>query len=302
MNTQGHDKLRNAIGLVAGWGRYPVVVAEALRDSGLRTVCLGVRGHADDAALRRVCDDFAWVGIGRLGAAVRHFRRHGVTEATMAGKFHKQILFQPWVWIRHVPDLAAIRHFYQHFTPSGWLGAGRDRKDDTLLGALVEAFASYQITFAPATDYAPELLVKKGQLTRRGLSRGHHKDIQFGWQLAREMGRLDIGQSVAVKDRAVLAVEAIEGTDACIARAGSLCASGGFTVVKVAKPNQDMRFDVPTIGVQTLRSMLAARAAVLAIEAGKTIVVDEKEVIDFANRHKLVIVALEEPGALEAAA
>jgi DUF1009 family protein len=146
------------------------------------------------------------------------------------------------------------------------------------------------------------LLPPAGQLTRRSVSAAQQKDIEFGWQLAKAMGRLDVGQSVAVKDRAVLAVEAIEGTDECIRRAGELCPAGGFTLVKVAKPNQDMRFDVPTIGLGTLKAMSRSGGRVLAIEAGQTIVVGRQEVIDFANQEKLVIVALNHASVVDAAA
>jgi DUF1009 family protein len=149
---------------------------------------------------------------------------------------------------------------------------------------------------APATDFAPELLAKAGQLTRRGPTASQLQDIAFGWNLAKEIGRLDIGQSVAVKGRAVIAVEAVEGTDACIRRAGELCPQGGFTVVKVAKPQQDMRFDVPTIGIGTIENLAAAGASVLAIEAGKTIVVDQAEVVALADRHGLAIVAQNQNG------
>jgi DUF1009 family protein len=125
------------------------------------------------------------------------------------------------------------------------------------------------------------------------LTHGQRKDIEFGWRLATEMGRLDVGQCVAVKGRAVLAVEAVEGTDACILRAGELCPAGGFTVVKVAKPQQDMRFDVPTIGLETLETMVEAGAKVLAVQAGKTIMLDHSEMIAFACRHGIKIVALQ---------
>jgi hypothetical protein len=148
---------------------------------------------------------------------------------------------------------------------------------------------------APATDFAPELLAPPGQLTRRGPTASEQRDIEFGWSLAKEMGRLDIGQSVAVKGRAVIAVEALEGTDACIRRSGDLCPQGGFTVVKVAKPQQDMRFDVPTIGIGTIESLIAAKASLLAIEAEKTIIVDQPQVLALANRHGLSIVSLQMP-------
>ncbi|MGA2032334.1 MAG: LpxI family protein, partial [Thermoguttaceae bacterium] len=131
------------------------------------------------------------------------------------------------------------------------------------------------------------------QLSCRAPSAWQWKDIRFGWQLAKEMGRLDIGQSVAVRDQAVLAVEAVEGTDECIRRAGQLCPAGGFTVVKVAKPQQDMRFDVPTIGLGTLETLVAAGGRVLAVEAGRTILLDAPQVLDLADRHGVVIVAVE---------
>jgi len=279
------------VGILAGWGRYPLVVAEALRRQGCETYCLGVIGHADPA-LAGVCHEFHYLGLAKFNTAIRYFQRHGVTEATMAGKVFKVRLFHRWSWLRHLPDLRTIRMFLPHF----WT-RHKDCRDDTLLGAIVEEFAREGIHFAPATDYAPELLVTEGQLTRRGPSAWQQKDIEFGWQLAKEMGRLDIGQSVAVRDQAVLAVEAVEGTDECIRRAGGLCRGGGFTVVKVAKPQQDMRFDVPTIGLGTLETLVAAGGKVLAIEAGRTILLDQAAAIDYADRHGLAIVALASPPA-----
>lgn len=280
----------NRIGLLAGWGRYPLVVAEELVRQGRQVSCLGVRDHADPA-LARICHDFQWVGLARLGAAIRYFRRRGVTCATMAGKIHKFKLYQPRVWLKLAPDLRTMRCFFPHF-----VATRKDRKDDTLLLAVVNEFARDGIHFAPATDFAPELLVQFGPLTRRRPSAAQCKDIEFGWRLAKEMGRLDVGQSVAVKGRAALAIEAIEGTDECIRRAGALCAAGGFTVVKVAKPRQDMRFDVPTIGLGTLETMAAAGGKVLAIEAGRTIIIDQADVAAFADRHGITIVALEANG------
>ncbi len=278
------------VGLLAGWGRYPIVVAEALARQGYEVFCLGVKDHADPA-LQKVCHDFQWVGMAKLGRSIRYFRDHEIHDATMAGKIHKVLLFQRWAWLKHLPDWRTLKIFFPHFVT-----ARQDRKDDTLLMAIVEAFAEDGITFGPATDYAPELLVRYGQLTQRGPSRLQAKDIEFGWNLAKEMGRLDVGQSVAVKGRAAIAVEAVEGTDHCIRRAGELCRAGGFTVVKVAKPQQDMRFDVPTIGVGTLETMVAAGAKVLAVEAHRTIIVDERQVLEFANRHGLILVALEADG------
>ena len=143
-----------------------------------------------------------------------------------------------------------------------------------MLMNYVRLFDNYGIRMLPATDFAPELLVKQGTLTHKSITDYQMSDIRFGWNLAKQMGQLDVGQSVVIKGRAVLAVEAVEGTDECIRRAGQLCPSGGFTVIKVAKPGQDMRFDVPTIGIGTIQTMRDAGASLLAIEAGKTIVLD----------------------------
>ena len=283
----GADRQPRRVGLIAGWGDYPLVVAEALRSQGYQVYCLGVIDHAD-ARLAEVCDDFRYSRVARFGSAIRYFKRHGVTEVTMAGKIHKVLLFQPWRWFRYLPDLRTIRMFIPHF-----LTRRKDCKDDSLLKAIVDEFGCEGIRFAPATDYAPQLLVRQGQLTHCGPSAWQRKDIDFGWKIAKELGRLDIGQSVAVKDQAVLALEAVEGTDECVRRAGVLCQAGGFTVVKVAKPQQDMRFDVPTIGRRTLETMVEAGGRVLAVEAQRTVVLDEPQLIDFANRNKLIVVSLD---------
>ncbi len=274
--------------MMAGWGRYPLVVAEALRRQGSEVYCLGVAGQADPK-LADICRDFRWSGIARFGAAVRYFKRHAVRDVIMAGKLHKVVLFQPWMIVRNMPDLRTIRMFLPHF-----LTHKKDNKDDTLLGAIVEEFAREGMRFGRPTDFAAELLVGKGQLTRRGPSERQWKDIRFGWDLAKEMGRLDVGQSVAVKDQAALAIEAVEGTDECIRRAGLLCRAGGFTVVKVAKPQQDMRYDVPTVGLRTVENLAASGGRVLAVEAGRTILLDGPDVIDFADRHGLAIVSVDE--------
>jgi len=276
-------------GLLAGWGRFPVVVAAALKRQGYRVCCQGIANHADEAALREICDAYRTVGIAQIGGQIRWFRRHGVEQATMAGKVFKVLLFERFTWLKNLPDWTCIRTFFPHFVTKT-----QDRKDDTILLAVVDAYARGGVTLAAATDYAPELLVNAGHLGGPQLTWAQRKDVQFGWRLAKQMGELDVGQSVAVKGQAVLAVEAVEGTDACIRRAGELCKAGGFTVVKVAKPQQDMRFDVPTIGAGTLETLAAAGANVLAIEADKTIVVDRDAVAAAARRYRICVVAIRE--------
>ncbi|MBA3485535.1 MAG: UDP-2,3-diacylglucosamine diphosphatase LpxI [Pirellulales bacterium] len=284
------------IGLIAGWGRYPIVVAEALKRGGHPVIGLGVRDHADPS-LAELCDEFQWIGVGTVGRAIRRLRRSGVTRAVMAGKIHKVMFYRPGWWLRHLPDWTAMRTFFGHF-----VSGAQDRKDDSLLGALVRAYAAGGITFEPATNYAPELLVQAGHVAGATLSTKQLRDVEFGWTLAKQMGALDVGQTVCVKDQAVLAVEAIEGTDECIRRAGDLCRQGGFSVIKVAKPQQDMRFDVPTVGLSTLETIAQAGGRVLAIEADRTILLDAKLFHETAARLKLSVVAVrKEPAALRVA-
>lgn len=293
-NMVGND--RETIGLLAGWGRYPLAVAEALRAQGYRVACLGILDHADPV-LSQHCSEFDWIGLGAVGKAIRRFRRWGVSRAVMAGKIHKVVLHRPGWWIRHRPDWKCIMSFAAQL-----LTGTADRKDDTLLCTLVDAFGGCGIEIVPATFFAPELLVSSGTLTSRSLSAKQLRDVQFGWKHAKEVGRLDIGQTVCVKDQTVLAVEAIEGTDLCIQRAGDLCRKGGFTVVKVAKPQQDMRFDVPTVGAKTLNSIADAGGSALVIEAGRTILLDGEDFRRTAERLKISVLAIDESVAVRSAA
>jgi hypothetical protein len=271
------------VGLLAGSGRFPILFAEAARRQGYKVACVGINYEAPEE-LRALCDSFEWVSISRLGGMIRAFKRHDVQRIVMAGKVTKSVMYTPFRWLRLIPDVRMLQFWYQ--TLRG------DRSDDSILLSVIYEFARDGLTFDSALDYCPELLVKEGVLTRRGPTAGEQKDIEFGWTLAKEMGRLDVGQSVAVKEQAALAVEAIEGTDRCIERAGLLCRNGGWTLVKVAKPEQDVRFDVPTVGLSTIETLHKARARVLAIEAHRTIMIDQPEVIALADRYGLSIVAL----------
>jgi len=247
-------------------------------------VCVGLRGAAS-AGLAGLVARFHWCRVAGLGRMIRLFKRHGVERLVMAGKVMKSdIMHAPWRVFTLLPDWRGMRF---------WYGRGRvDNRDDSILHGVIAEFAADGIRIESALDLCPELLVPTGLLTRRKPTASEEGDIAFGWELAREMGRLDVGQSVAVKERAVLAVEAIEGTDQAIARAGLLCRSGGFVVVKVAKPSQDMRFDVPTVGCLTIETLHRARGNVLAIEAHKTIVLDREETVALADRYGISIVAL----------
>ncbi len=271
------------VGLLAGSGRFPIAFALKARSLGIPVACVGIRYEAS-TELISIADSFHWAGIARMGRMIRCFRREGCEHVVMAGKVTKNVIYRPWRLFSLWPDLRTIRYWYRR--------TRRDNRDDSLLLALIDDFASSGLHFASALDFCPELLVKPGILTRRQPSAREQEDIAFGWTLAKEMGRLDVGQSVAIKEKSTLAIEAIEGTDRAIARAGELCRSGGFVVVKVAKPQQDRRFDVPTVGQQTIETLYKAGGRVLAIEAGKTILLDEADTIALADRYGLSVVAL----------
>jgi UDP-2,3-diacylglucosamine hydrolase len=275
---------RPTIGLLAGSGRFPILFAEAAKRQGLRVACVGIRYEAHES-LADLCDSFQVVGVSKLGGMIRAFKRKKAERIVMAGKVTKNVMYTPMRAVRLWPDLRMI-----HF----WFNTLRaDKRDDSILLGVISEFARDGMSFASALEYCPELLVKKGIQTRRRPTEAEWKDVAFGWGLAKEMGRLDVGQSVAVKERAAIAVEAIEGTDRCIERAGNLCRAGGWTLVKVAKPQQDMRFDVPTVGVSTVENLHKAGAKVLAIEANMTIVIDEPDVVALADRHGIAIIAVE---------
>ncbi len=282
------------LGLLAGAGEFPIRFARAARNAGHYVYGLGVSGMASKD-LAQDCDEFRFAPLARLGKAIRLFRKANVERIIMAGKIEKTVLFHPFRWVRLMPDWRTL-HMWYHY-------ARKNKKDDTLLLAVIREFERDNFVFDSALKYCPELLVKHGFLTHRRPSAAQWKDIRFGWDLAREMGRLDIGQTVVVNGTAVIAVEAIEGTDRCIRRAGELCRRGGFTVVKVAKPQQDMRFDVPTIGIETIKTMHESGGKVLAIESGMTIIISPQDVAELADKFGISIVAVNaDELALQAAA
>lgn len=275
------------VGIVAGWGEYPMRVARALRDLDEPVVIAAIKGHAD-ASLADFSDEMRWFGVCKLGAMQRFFRSRNVDRVVLAGKLFKdRILFHGLGWLQHTPDVECIRTMMRP-----WFSRNSSMADDSLLGAVVESFERNNMCVMPGTNYATDLLAEEGLLTDASPSRAIRADIEYGWKIAKEMGGLDIGQSICVKDRTVLAVEAVEGTDACIERTGRLCPRGNWTLIKVAKPQQDMRFDLPTIGPQTIERMIAAGGKAIAIEAGITILVDRERTLRLANRHGICIISL----------
>lgn len=277
------------LGLIAGAGTFPHLVLAGARAAGREVVVVGLRGNAD-ATLADGAKAYYSAGIVQAGRWIRVFRRHGVREAVMAGRVDKsQMLHLPrWrQWLAYLPDWTSIKIWYFRVA---------DRRNDSLLRAVADAMAEKGIRLIDSTAYCADALAPEGVLTRRAPTAAQLADIELGWRVAKEMGRLDVGQSVAVKDSDVVAVEAIEGTARMITRAGELCRAGGWTLVKVAKPNQDMRFDVPTVGAATIEQMAAARAGVLVVEAGKTLMLERERMVAAADQAGIVIIGRSDAG------
>lgn len=265
------------LGVISGNGRLPLIVAQEAKKRGMEVVLCAIQGETDDSIVKEV-GTVEWVKLGQLGKMVKFFKSNHVSEAVMVGKITKTNLFKGDIQ----PDLEMIKV----------VATTKNHSDDSLLGAIADYLDKQGIHILDSTTYLSEdCLPEEGVLTKQKPNKEQMLDIEYGWNLAKEMGRLDVGQTVVVKNQAVLAVEAIEGTDEAIRRGGKL-GRGEVTVVKVAKPNQDMRFDVPAIGINTVLAMVESGAKVLAFEAGKTIVIDRDEFLKTANEHKLIVTAV----------
>jgi DUF1009 family protein len=264
------------IGLLAGVGRLPVEFARAARGMGFTVIAIGLVPGTDEE-LDRVANKTHHISVGQLQAIITTLKEEGVTEVTMIGKVTKELMFAGAVALD-----SRIQKLLASLT---------DNSDDTIMLAFVRELAMEGLGILDQTALIRSFMPGTGVLTQRKPTQEEQADLDFGFTMAKEIGRLDIGQTVVVKNCAVMAVEAIEGTDACIRRGGEL-GRGGVRVIKVAKPNQDMRFDVPTVGPNTIESMLAAGATALAMEADKTLLVDRQAVLKIANNHGITILVM----------
>lgn len=265
------------LGLIAGNGKFPLLFAAEARRSGYHVSAVAHRGETDEA-IERAADEVTWVYVGQLGKIIRSFQRAGVTEAVMAGGIRKIKLFGNFR-----PDLRGAR----------FLAGLKSREDDALLRGIADELASDGIQILSSTLCLPGIIAPAGVLTKRAPRPEEREDIKLGFRIAKEVGRLGIGQTVAVKKQVVLAVEAVEGTDAAILRAGTL-GKGGFVVVKVSKPQQDLRFDVPAVGVDTIQRLSEAGGSVLAVEAGKTILLEKEAVLRAADAHGISVIGIDD--------
>lgn len=270
------------LGLIAGEGRLPHLVAIGARKAGLKVICVGLAGMSE-VDLAGEVDVFYKVAIARPGNWIRKLRKHDVTKTIMVGRVPKGRLFTPWRILRYLPDWRAFRIYY-------WRLHGKNRLTDTLLGAVADELASGGIILENSTMYCKEHLATKGVMTKSRMHSPMESDVEFGWEIVKKLGELDIGQAIAVKEKEVIAVEAIEGTAEMLERAGRFCKSGGWILIKASKPNQDMRFDVPCIGPDTIRSLAKNGGKCLVVEAEKTIIIDKPETIELANKLDITII------------
>lgn len=260
-------------GLIAGNGQFPFLVVEGARNAGASLAVVAIKEETDPR-IDEIAENVTWVGIGQLGKMISFFKEQGVEKAIMAGQVkHVQIFSGA------MPDLRMVKMLWN--LPR--------RNTDALIGGVADELAKEGIELIDSTYFIQDQLAPEGVLTKRKPTDTELENIEYGLHIANEIARLDLGQTIVVRAKACVAIEAMEGTDATIKRAGEL-ANGKLTVVKVAKPDQDMRFDVPVVGVPTIQAMIDAGATCLSITAGKTLIFDREEMVELADTNKICIV------------
>ena len=267
-------KIPAALGIIAGNGVYPRLLAKSARKAGVKKiVAAGFTGETDSAIAQHV-DLVQWMRVGQLNRLLKFFREQEANHAIMAGQIAPTNLFD----LR--PDWKALL----------LLRRVKERNAESIFAAIADELAKVDIDLLPATTFLEDSLAPAGLIAGPKLSRREEEDVDLGWKIAKEIARLDIGQTVIVRNGTIVAVEALEGTNDAIKRGGAL-ARKGAVMIKTAKPNQDMRFDVPVIGVETIRAAAEAKLRVIAIEAGKTLLLERDAIVDFAGRSGISIVA-----------
>lgn len=260
-------------GLIAGNGQFPFLVFEGAKKAGVELAVVAINEETDPR-IADVADNVVWVGIGQLGRMISFFKKHGVEKAIMAGQVkHVQIFSGSLPYLRMVKMLWSLPR----------------RNTDALIGGVADELAKEGIELIDSTYFVQDQLAPHGVLTRRKPTDIELKNIEYGLHITAETARLDLGQTVVIRANACVAIEAMEGTDVTITRAGQL-ANGKLTVVKVAKPDQDMRFDVPVVGVPTIETMIAAGATCLSVTAGKTLIFDREEMIALADKNRICVI------------
>jgi DUF1009 family protein len=270
--SDGLDKY----GLIAGNGQFPFLVLQSARSQGIDIVVAAIKEETCPE-IESLGYPVYWLGLGQLGKLVKLFKQAGVSKAIMAGQVkHIQIFSSS------LPDLTMIR----------MLASLKQKNTDTIIGAVAGILQESGITLVDSTALLKPHMAKEGAMTRRGLNDHERSDVDYGRPIAHSIASMDIGQTVVVRDRAIVAVEAMEGTDAVIRRAGELANKKKLTVVKVSKPKQDMRFDVPVVGVPTIENMVAAGATALVLDAQRTLIMDKQRFLELADRNDIAVAGL----------
>jgi hypothetical protein len=264
----------DALGIIAGNGVYPRLLVDAARKAGVKKIVAAAFTDETDPVLTQYVDLIEWMRVGQLNRLLKFFRANDIHHAIMAGQIAPKNLFDLQ------PDWKALL----------LLGKLKERNAESIFAAIADELAKIDVELLQATTFLEDSLAPSGLVAGAKLSRQEEGDVDLGWNIAKEIARLDIGQTVIVKNGTIVAIEALEGTNEAIKRGGALARSGAV-MVKVAKPNQDMRFDVPVIGVETIRIGAEAKARVIAIEAGKTLLLEREAIVDLANRSRISIVA-----------
>jgi UDP-2,3-diacylglucosamine hydrolase len=264
------------IAVIAGSGKFPLFLLKAARSNNIETITLAIISSADKI-IEKISDKVYWIEIGQGKRLIDILKKEHIQYAVMAGKINKTTIIRQAIMLDHEAK-SVLKNI-------------KDKKDDTILCAIAGRLKDFDIELMDSTIFLKNFMADKGPLTKARPSNAQRQDIKFGFEIAKEMGRLDIGQSVIIKDKAVIAIEAIEGTDEAIIRAGKL-AGKGSVVVKVSKPGQDMRFDVPVVGCETLQSIKQSGAVVLAIEAGKVLMLEKEEMIRQAEQMRICIIGV----------
>jgi len=275
MDQRKESKKKN-LGLIAGNGKFPFLFAHEARRQGYRVTAVAIKGDTS-IFLKPFVDKISWAGAGELNKLFEFFKTENVRDVVMAGQVSQRNLFD-----ESLPIDEEFRNLFE---------ALENRKADTIFSAIANALERNGMQLLDSTALLGSYLASKGTLTKRGPSEKELEDIDFGAIIAKQMGELDVGQTVVIKDKAIVAIEAMEGTDQAILRGGRI-AQQNAVVVKAGKPNQDLRFDVPVVGLRTIKNMIKVKASCLAIEAGKTIVIDEDYCLRLANKNNICIVGI----------
>ncbi len=271
------------IGLIAGSGLLPILVADGIRATGARVACIGLRDQ-HDPSLPDHCDEFTRAGVLQLGKWIRIMRRWGIHDAVMVGRVAKARMYEPLRLLRQLPDLRVALLYYRRLR--------FDRRSHVLLGAVADELKRSGVHLIDSTSFITDQLASAGVMGRIAPTASQRRDLDFAWPILQQVANLGVGQAIAVRECDVIAVEAMEGTDAMIDRCTTLCRTGGWTLLKTAHETHDMRADVPTIGIPTLERMKRAGGSVLALGVGRVIMLEKPKVIEAADRLGIALVGV----------